>query len=433
MTNESINHKAFPAEAEGVAEGIMDSRAPRKTKVLFINTAEFFGPVMQVHSHILKHLDRRSLQAIVVTNSRGDSAARLGSLGNIVVKKYNLGGTFIGEEHGLRSTAGLVLANTAALFSAARILAFTLRERVAVIHCASGPRMLLFGKALSLLTGAKLVVHVHEKPSSHRGLRKLVVTSGLRSAHAVITVSRYIRQQVVNLKVDPAKVWPALNVVDLERFKPGTDGGSVRREYGIDPGAPLVAAIGRIMPQKGQRDLLEAMVMVKDALPDAKALVVGWAPDIRMPGGATYLEELHRFCKEHGLDGRVIFTGPRTDIPNVFAAADVVVVPSRNNDPCPLVVLEAMATGRAVVGTRTGGIPEMLSEDTGALVPPGNPPAMAEAIIRLLQEPVLRQRLGAAARRRVEENFYESRLAEDVAKVYRVVTHKATTSPSPDA
>ena len=167
--------------------------------------------------------------------------------------------------------------------------------------------------------------------------------------------------------------------------------------------------------------LLEALVSVKQQFPDIKALLRGWANPTKMPGGQTYQQELEKFSDQHGLVDNVVFGGPRADAPEVFAAADIVVVPSEFEEPFGLVVIEAMATGKPVIGTVSGGIPEILVNGAGVLVPRGSPKELAEAIIRLLKQPALREKLGQCARKRAEEEFNECSLAKNMEKIYRTV------------
>lgn len=397
-----------------------DGDRSKEVRILFINTTEFFGPAMQVHSQIMKHLDPKIYRIFVATNSHGNSGEQFRRMPNVVTTEYDLGGSLIGK-HGFWAKAVRVFFNIPTLLSFLRILWFVRRERIDLIHAGSNPRMAFLGIPLCLFSGAKLVVHVHAEPRNRGFLRGSLIELGLRRADAVITVSRYMKDIVCGLGISPYKVWPVLNVVDVEKFHPRNEGTKIRREFQIEQHVPLIATVGRITPQKGQKDLLQALVAVRQADPDVKALLVGWDAGTKVSGGRTYLQELQEFCGQHSLTDTVIFGGARTDVPEIFAAADLVVVPSSHAESCPLVVLEAMSTGKPVVGTECGGIPELLENEGGILVPPGHPQDLLKAIIRLLKQPVLRNRLGRNARTRVEERFYESRLAEEVEKVYEAV------------
>ena len=394
----------------------------QKVGILFINAAEFFGPPLQDHRLIMKYLDPHVYRVFVATNRRGDSIPHYRSLKNVVTWEYNLGGTFR-EKQGLWQNVVQLFINIPAALSFLKILRLVRKEKIDLIHCASAPQMVLHGTLLSLFSGAKLVVHVHQESQVSSRLRRFVMTLGLRRADAVIAVSHFIKERVASADIDSSRTWVVWNTRNLERFHPRVNGMKIRREYAIETQAPIIATVGRITPDKGQRYLLEALPFVKQAVPDVRTLLVGWEDPVKMPRGNTYQQELREFCAQHSLADTVVFTGPRADANEVFAAADVVVVPSSYDDPCPLVVIEAMASGKPIIGTESGGIPEMLG-DTGVLVPKGSPEELAEAIIRLLKDPMLRHRLGQNARKRAEQYFYESRLAEEAERVYASVLQR---------
>lgn len=402
-----------PAEKTAVSADL------RKIRVLFLNTAEFFGPVMQVHSQVMKHLDPRVYRVYVATNSRGDTAERLRSFDGVTVKEYYLGGS-------LRNTEGLgrkihrAASNIPVVANFFKLARFIRSERIEIIHSASQPRALLLSSLLSLATGGKLVVHVHEKHYKRLSPMGLATIFGFRRAAAVIIVSRFMAKNVAPFCSDGARVHPVHNVVDIERFRPGLDGSEIRHVYGIGPQAPVLAMVGRVIVEKGQHDLLKALLALQERHPDLKAFIVGWDSTARLPDGRTYRESLDAFCREHGLDDHVIFTGTRPDVEKFYTAADVVVVPSVYEEPFGLVVIKAMAMGKPLVATRSGGIPEIVEDDkTGLLVPRSDPEALAKAILRLLDDPELCERLGRQARASVEERFAEPRLARQVEEVYQ--------------
>jgi glycosyltransferase involved in cell wall biosynthesis len=117
----------------------------------------------------------------------------------------------------------------------------------------------------------------------------------------------------------------------------------------------------------------------------------------------------------------VIFLGNREDVPRLMAASQVVLVPSLESakEGFGRVAMEAMAMEKPVVASRTGGLPEVVTENTGILVPPGDAQALAEALDRLLEDGELRRELGRAGRRRVEELFDLNHTVSEVKRVYR--------------
>ena len=400
--------------------GRLQAERQKAIRVLFLKTEVFFGPPAKDHAQLVQHLDPTVYRAFVIANSRSDSGAQFRRITDASVHEYDLGGTF-SNIYGLRGKFSQFFANIPVIVNLPRILKLILSERIDIVHCASEPRALLLSTLVCALTKRKLVVHAHVEHGNERFLKRLVISLGLRRADAVITNSGFVRQSVIRMGIDATKVRAIWNVVDLDSFHPKVSDSDVRNEFGIDGEGPLIVTVGRINWQKGQMDLVEALVQVKREFPDVRALVVGWADPARSSSGKTYFEELLELCARHDLVDEVIFAEPRTDIPKVLAAADVVVVPSRWEEPFGMVVVEAMASGKPVIGTQSGGIPELITDDAGVLVPKGSPNSLAEATIRLLKDPGLRQRLGRNARARAQDFFYEGRLAEEVQEVYASV------------
>jgi glycosyltransferase involved in cell wall biosynthesis len=157
---------------------------------------------------------------------------------------------------------------------------------------------------------------------------------------------------------------------------------------------PLIVAVGRLKAPKDFPTLIRALSGLR---PDSfEAVIVGEGPD--RPRLEEEIEAL-------GLSGRVRLAGERRDVPELLAAADVFVLPSAS-EGLPVSVLEAMAAGLPVIASRVGGVPEQVSDgETGLLVEPGDPNELTAALDRLIADPSLRRRLGAAGRARAEQAF----------------------------
>jgi glycosyltransferase involved in cell wall biosynthesis len=211
--------------------------------------------------------------------------------------------------------------------------------------------------------------------------------------------------------------WPAdkievvHNAVQVERFQCPRD-PDLRRELAGGTDLPVVLTVARLDVQKGLDVLLEAAAQV----PDARFVLAGKGPE---------RERLGIHARTLGVSDRVIFLGHRTDIPQLLAAADVFVLPSLF-EGSSLAVLEAMAAGKPVISSAIGGTDEILSGDTGVLVPPGDPRVLAEALARMLADLDLCARLGAAARARAERNFSASLMSARVVRVYEALLRMAS-------
>ena len=189
------------------------------------------------------------------------------------------------------------------------------------------------------------------------------------------------------------------------------DGAAVRRELQLGDDERLIVAIGSLFPVKGHVILLQALKALTNdpSLPAWRAAIAGI-------GGEE--EALRVFIAEHGLAERVQLLGFRTDVPDLLAAADVYAMPSLS-EGSPLALLEAMFAGTAITASRTGGIPELVSDGEDALLtPPGDDAALAASIARLLADADLRARLGAAARRRARSRFTDERMTDEYERLY---------------
>lgn len=198
------------------------------------------------------------------------------------------------------------------------------------------------------------------------------VAAGLKAASRVITVSGALRDRVVELGVAPERVVVQRNGVDGERFHIRSR-SEARRRLGLPDQAPLVCYVGNLFPEKGPQVLIEAMRELREAgHPEINLAVVG---------GGGLEAELRAKVEAYGLGACVRFHGrrPHDEVPDWISAGDVLCLPSFR-EGCPNVVLEALASGRPVVASAVGGVPELLCADTGFLVPPGDSRALADAL-----------------------------------------------------
>ncbi len=188
------------------------------------------------------------------------------------------------------------------------------------------------------------------------------------------------------------------------------DREATRQRFNIPADALLIGLVGRLEESKGQELLLRAFSRIHQRYPEAHLLFAGEPPPEKS-GFDVYLIKLAR---ELGLEDRVHFVGFQVDTAPVFAALDVFVLASRE-EAFGLVLLEAMAQGLPIIATRAGGVPEILQDDSsGLLVPPGDEPALAKALTRVMEDPELRQRLGQNGYRIVRDKFSLTRHLEQL-------------------
>ncbi len=224
----------------------------------------------------------------------------------------------------------------------------------------------------------------------------------------------------------PERIEPVIPGVDLERFRPDVSGAAVREEVGLASDVPLVGLLARFQRVKGHDVFLDMARHVLDAMPEAHFLVAGENAFGVARHEAYKQAVLQRARSDPLLRERVHFLGFRTDVPQVIAAADVIVCPSRF-ESLGMVHLESMAMARPVVSMNNGGPAETVLEGvTGFLVPPEAPRALAEKVLLLLRDPALRERMGRAGREHVLAHFTAAGYAEKFTEIVEGLLWKSS-------
>jgi phosphatidylinositol alpha-1,6-mannosyltransferase len=275
------------------------------------------------------------------------------------------------------------------------------------VVCAAHGRELLFNP----------VDRVPGLSALYNTLRRLL----LRVPDRLTPVSRYTAGLLQDLGVDAARLRVVPNGTDPERFQP-FDASALRRSLGLD-GQTILLTVGRLVPRKGIDTTLQALPALLDAVPDLTYLVVGTGPD---------RDRLERLAADLGVRDNVRFTGEVSfeDLPHYYNIADAFAMPSREAPPdvegFGIVFLEAGACGVPVVGARSGGVPDAVRDgETGLLVPPSSPDALAEALTRLLTSPDLAERLGRQARRAVVHDASWAHIADQLWDVFAAEAERA--------
>jgi glycosyltransferase involved in cell wall biosynthesis len=222
----------------------------------------------------------------------------------------------------------------------------------------------------------------------------------------IVCVSEAVRERCLEGGVPEERLTVVPDFVDCRHFKPQGTGGRDDR----DP--PTVAVVGRLAPGKGHRVLLAAMKAVLCRMPDARLVVCGEGEEENA---------LRRQVESDGLSGAVQFMGFVPDVRGVMSAADVVAMPSVA-EGLGVAALEAMAMAKPVVSSDAGGLPEsVVHGETGLVTPAGDPGALAEALLAVLSDLDLAERMGRAGRERALARFDRPRLVERMLSVYESV------------
>lgn len=254
-------------------------------------------------------------------------------------------------------------------------------------------------------------------------MHRLLHRASGRSLHWGIAVSQATKQDwVKQTGLAASRITTVHNGVDVERFRRTRDKGKARRMLGLpDDGRVIIGGVGRLHPFKGFTYLIDAFASIASL--DQSALVA-------IAGSGPLDQSLKEQANRLGIGERVRLLGQCDDVSLVYDALDVFVLSSLC-EALPFALLEAMSHGLPVVGTTVAGVPEVIvSGETGFLVPPRDPAALAEAIRPLLDSAELRERLGAAGRERVVRHFSEAECVRKTLDVYRELVASGSGSSS---
>jgi len=240
-----------------------------------------------------------------------------------------------------------------------------------------------------------------------------------RAADRIVAVSNHTANSLVQAGCPSRSTVCLRNGIDLERVRATRTPLDVRRALGIGDEEFIVGTAGRLTAVKGQQHLIEAAPLILRHQANARIVFAG--------SGPLKVDLLSR-ARSLGIDGACVFIDPAVDtragIFDLIGAFDVFVLPSLS-EGTPMALLEAMALARPVVATSVGGVPEIVRNDeTGRLVAPQSPQAIADACVELARKRAWASTLGAAARRAVEERFSHERNGRALLDLYRDVVRE---------
>lgn len=399
-----IDHEPSPAEGP--------------VRVLAIHTATRppLGADTWVHAQIIKALDR-SRHVVHVAYApnmssgeptpTGEALAGIDDLRSVPVSP----GPQLPERWTLPTTIRTLLAVLSTVPNMLKLTWYMHAHRIDIVHTSDRPRDALASVLLSKVTRASSIVHVHVLYDTTWMGR--VLRWSITHADARIAVSEFVKRSLTRAGMPAESTFVVRNAIDPDAWVPGRGREYVRHEFSISPETPVVITVSRLFREKGTADLIAAMDLVRRDHPDVRLLVVG--------EGEPYMSELLSLVDTLALNDHVIFTGRRSDVPELMAAADVFAMPSFE-EPFGLVYAEAMAMELPVVALDNGGTREVVVHGRhGLLSYPADTDALTANILTLLGDHALRRRMGIAGRQWVERHFRIERMASDTADVYRRV------------
>lgn len=264
---------------------------------------------------------------------------------------------------------------------------------------------LLYGSLAAKLAGVRVVINTrHGREKKHRSSYIWNIND------AVVAISEDAKREMLKWnRINIKKTMVIYNGIDIDKYSNQQNGSEAKKALNIEPSTLVVGTVARLSPEKDQYTLIEAFSKMVNKIDDAKLIFVG---------DGVLKEELVNYAQKLGVSNKVIFLGFKDDVYNILPVFDVFTLSSLT-EGVSLTLLEAMAMKRPVVATNVGGNPEVVIDRvTGFLVPSKDSEKMADAIIKILQNSELAQKMGAAGRRRVEEKFSLERMVKEYEALY---------------
>jgi glycosyltransferase involved in cell wall biosynthesis len=304
------------------------------------------------------------------------------------------------------------------LFAARRIAALLRRHAPALVHCHTGRANWMGGLAARWAHVPALSTRRMDRRVSH-GLHTRWLYGLLMQR--VAAISPAVQRRLLDARVAPERVRLIWSAVDPEALAASAPREALRAELGATPATPCVLVAANLVRRKGVDVLLDAVAALARRAP-----CVLW-----IAGDGPERAALEAAAARLGVADRVRFLGRRSDVPDLLEACDVFALPSRN-EGLGVAALEAMARGRPVVASAVGGLGEaVVANVTGILVPPGDAPALATALERLIADPALARRLGAAGAKRVAEHFRAEQMVAAYEALYREILAEGRAQGAP--
>jgi len=278
-----------------------------------------------------------------------------------------------------------------------------------VVHAHDPHGVAMASVALSMLTDVPAPPLVVSRRVDFRLKRNSFSRWKYRQASLFIASSDAIRDLLIQDGIPDDQVVTVHEGIDVDRMA-GIETANVHAAFWLPHGAPVVGNVAALVAHKGQRHLIDAMALVIRDLPDARLVILGEG-ELR--------PQLEHQVKQLHLEKHVVLAGFRADVLSLIKGFDLFVM-SSETEGLGTSLLDAMAAGKACIGTRVGGIPEVIADaSTGLLVPPRDPPSLARAIVQLLHDGALRARMGEAGLSRVRTEFSVERMVEGTLAAYR--------------
>jgi glycosyltransferase involved in cell wall biosynthesis len=385
---------------------------PEPTPILFVHASDDLYGSDVIILEIVKRLDRAKFYPIVVLP---DDVKHVGLLSRELAAagiEYHHLPILILRRRYLKPQ-GLFHAVKCAVIGTWALRKLIRQREVRLIH--STTLSVLAAPLAAWVTRTPLISHVQEILIDPQIIRKALHAIARYSSDRIICISDSVKAHILEDQPNAAKILEVVrNSIPLPA-EPNRTIEEMRNELGLAEDLPVAGMIGRVSPWKGQEIFVRAAAILRSEGIACQFVAIGGVFD----NERQHLDRLNETIRSLDLENMVKIEGFRKDARELIAAFDVFVLPSILPEPFGLVVAEAMATGKPVIATAHGGPTEMVVEgETGFLIPPNNPYALASAIKNLLAHPEEAAKLGRAARKRFLEHFEMREYVQKIERLY---------------
>lgn len=383
-----------------------------QTRILFLSHSSIWGGAERCLYLLLKGIDGQKYKPLVVLPGEGLLTEKIKGLGfqtHLVKLEWcvstaeNDGEQYVRFSEGLRERVHALVGLIG-------------KEKIDLVF--TNTAVILEGALAAQLCGIPHIWHIHELISRDPALFPFLDPSAFYTLLKVLTdkfvvVSRSVEAEMKQF-IQTERIEVVYNGIDF------SSGRYIRRNkekiFGFDKRTPTVSFVGMLSKRKGVLNLVDTASLVIQRFPEIKFVIAG--PD------AGVFNIMLRRLKEEKIDHAFKFLGFRADVLNIIASSDIFILPSLV-DPLPVVLLEAMITGKPIVATQSGGAAEMVVHDkTGLLVPVNDPSALAQAIISLLENPRRMELMGGRAKERVRTVFSCEEYIKNFERVFDEIGSK---------
>ncbi len=298
-----------------------------------------------------------------------------------------------------------------------RIVKIIKKRRINIVHL-NMSNVSQFGVVAAKLAGVPVICHMRNSSIGEVAFkREMLFFSDLLiaiSKTAEDGYKKYLRVHQRSLVL--------LNGIVLDDYDAENDSNFFRQKYGLSQNVFLIGCVARIDPRKGQHILLEAVAQLRNRYPQIHVFLAG---SVKPNGSPEYLAKLKYLVNQYNMCDKVTFGGFINDLIPMYKSFDLFVLPSLW-EAFGRVFIEAMAAGKPVIGTTVGGVPEVVADGImGILVPPNDPSSLANAISKLINDPVLLKSFGKNGRERVEKYFDAKKTTRHLEKIYSEIANRA--------